>query len=189
MVRLFQSSDIESLHAKRGWFVGLGIVFMVLGLLSLLLPFVASLVTTIALGWLIVLAGLSEGYHALQNRGWSGAGWQLLSAVIQIIAGGYLVIFPLAGKVVLTLAMGAYLVAEGVLKVARALQHRGVYAWGWLVFDGLLSIALGLYVFWRWPAVALWMLGVLVGINLFMGGSSMLLLGLGGARRAAAARP
>lgn len=74
-----------------------------LGALSILLPLIASLVTTIVLGWLMVLAGLSQGFHALANRRWAGSGWAIVSALLFVIAGLLVAAFPVTGTLTLTL--------------------------------------------------------------------------------------
>jgi uncharacterized membrane protein HdeD (DUF308 family) len=178
--------DTSPVRTRRDWFVGLGALFVLLGLLAMLLPFVSSLITTVVLGWLMMLAGVSEGYHALRNRAWGGSGWELASAAVQILAGALVVGFPLTGKLVLTLILAAYFVAEGALKLIRAVQHRRIGASGWLVFDGLLSMALGVLILLHWPSVAVWAIGLFVGTNLLVGGTSMLLIGLGAGREARA---
>jgi uncharacterized membrane protein HdeD (DUF308 family) len=65
-----------------------------------------------------------------------------------------------------------------VLKIIRAVQHREMPAWGWLVFDGILSLVLGLMIGLGWPSTAVWAIGLLVGIDLLFSGSSMLLIAL-----------
>lgn len=174
--------DFDTVRQNRGWFIGLGIAFLVLGLLAISMPFAASLATTIFLGWLMLIGGVIQGIHAVQNRRWGHSTWAIASALIQIVAGILLVAFPIAGKLTLTLVFAAYFVGEGILKIVRALQHRGMYAWGWLLFDGILALVLGLIILAGWPGTAVWTLGLLLGIELLFGGSSMLLLGIGAGR-------
>jgi uncharacterized membrane protein HdeD (DUF308 family) len=171
--------DIDTLRESRRWFLGLGLAFAVLGVLAIILPFIASLVTTMVIGWLMLLGGLFQGYHAISNRRWAGSGWALASAAIQVIAGVLVILFPLAGTLSLTLILAAYLAAEGAFKIIRAIQHRRMPARGWLVFDGILSLALAILILAIWPGAAVWVLGLIVGINLVFGGTSMLLIGLG----------
>lgn len=178
----FAPVDPDTVRRGRSWFIGIGIAFVALGILAILLPFAAALLTTIAIGWLLVASGIFEGYHAIQNQGWAGARWALVSAAVELITGFLLIAFPVTGKLALTLILAAYFVAEGVLKIIRANQHRKMGSWGWLMFDGLLSILLGIFVLMRWPGTAVWVLGLFVGINLIVGGTSLLMIG-------AAARP
>ncbi|WP_437306080.1 HdeD family acid-resistance protein [Sorangium sp. So ce388] len=178
----FVPADIDAVREKRGWFLALGVASIVLGVLAVLLPFVASLVTAIVLGWLIVLAGVTEGIHALQSRGWAGAGWELVSALVQVAFGLLLVRFPMTGKVALMVIASAYFVAEGALRLVRAYQHRGLPGSGWLVFDGMLALALGVLIVTGGVTTAATVLGLLVGISLLTGGTSMILIALGAAR-------
>jgi uncharacterized membrane protein HdeD (DUF308 family) len=175
----FTPVDIGAVRERRGWFVAMGLASIVLGVLAIVLPYAATLFTTVVIGWLIVLAGVSEGYHALANRGWAGAGWELLSAAVQVIAGLVLVLFPLVGKIALVVVVAAYFFSEGALKLIRASQHRGLRGSGWLVFDGLLAMVLGIIIIGSGLGTAIRLLGLLVGIHLLAGGTSMVLIGVG----------
>ncbi|WP_437735305.1 HdeD family acid-resistance protein [Sorangium sp. So ce1335] len=178
----FAPVDIDAVREKRGWFVALGVALMVLGVLACILPFIASMVTAIVLGWLIVLAGLAEGCHAIQSRGWAGAGWELASALVQVAFGLLLANFPMTGKLALMVLASAYFAAEGALKLVRASQHRRLPGAGWLVFDGILALALALLILTGGVTAAAKVLGLLVGISLLTGGMSMILIALGAAR-------
>lgn len=185
----FRRADLTPIREHRGWFIALGILFMALGVIAIFLPFVASVATTLFLGWLMIIGGLFEGIHAIQNWRWAGAGWEILSAVVHAIAGALLVIYPITGTLTLTFVLAAFFAANGVLKIVRALQHRTMQGWGWLVFDGILALALGVLIIARWPSTAAWALGVIVGINLVFSGSSMLVLGLASGRSFGASPP
>jgi uncharacterized membrane protein HdeD (DUF308 family) len=168
--------SLDPVRRARGWFFGLGIVFVLLGVLAILLPFAASLATTLLLGWLLVIGGVVQGFHAIQNRAWGGSGWALLGALIHVVAGALVIEFPVTGTLALTLVLAVFLAAQGILKIIRAMQHREMPAWGWLVFDGVLSLVLGLMIALGWPSTAVWAIGLLLGIDLLFGGSSMLVL-------------
>jgi uncharacterized membrane protein HdeD (DUF308 family) len=188
MVRPYQGSqdvlsleqvDLGALREYRGLFFGLGIAEVVLGALAILLPFIASLITAVVIGWLMIIGGFFQGVHALQSQRWGGRAWAVVGGVVQVIAGALVVAFPLTGTVTLTLVLAAFFLAQGVLKIIRALQHRALPAWGWLMFDGVLSLVLGLLIGLGWPSTAVWALGLLVGINLLFSGVSTLLIGAG----------
>jgi uncharacterized membrane protein HdeD (DUF308 family) len=170
--------DMEPVRRNRGWFFGLGIAFLALGILLILMPMIASLVSAMVLGWMMVIGGLFQGYHAIRARGWKGAAWSLVSAALLAGAGLLVVLFPITGTLTLTLILSAFFIANGVAKIVRALQHRGMPSWGWLLGDGILSLALGFLIFAGWPSTAAWAIGLLVGIDFLLGGSSMILIGL-----------
>lgn len=182
----FPLVDIAYVRQKRSWFIGLGVVFLFLGLLAILLPVAASLATTIVLGWLMVFAGIAEGAHAWENRRWASSNWAFFSAFLHVAAGVLVMALPIPGTLALTLILAAFLVAEGILKLIRAMQHRAMQAWGWLLLDGILALVLGFLIALKWPSTAAWALGLLVGVELMFGGTSLLLIGLGAGGRARA---
>lgn len=175
----FTKVRARGVREGSGWFIALGIGLMVAGALAILLPLWASLATTVVLGWLLAISGLMTFVHALANRRWTHSGWAIVAGLIEVLAGLLLALRPIAGTLSLTLILAAYFVAEGVLRVLRASQHRALPGWGWLLFDGVVSLALGAMILVGWPATAVWALGLLLGIELVLGGSSMLVIGLG----------
>ncbi|WP_437733828.1 HdeD family acid-resistance protein [Sorangium sp. So ce1335] len=170
--------DADSVREHRGSFLALGVALMVLGFIALLMPAIATLVSAVAIGCLLALSGLLQGIHAIRSRRWAGAGWSLASALVQLVAGVLIVAFPVTGKLTLTLILAALFFAEGLLWIVRAIQHREMPAWGWLLFDGIVTLALGALILWGWPSTAVWAIGLLVGVDLLLGGSSMLLIGI-----------
>ncbi len=89
----FAPVNIDTVRNNRGWFVGLGVAFIALGIIAIFLPFTTSLLTALVVGWLMLIGGLLEGYHALRNRQWVGSGWEFVSAAVQVFAGLFVVAF------------------------------------------------------------------------------------------------
>jgi uncharacterized membrane protein HdeD (DUF308 family) len=169
---------MAAVQEHRGWFIGLGIAFCVLGVLAITVPFIATLATTLFIGWLMIIGGFVSGFHAFQNRRWAGFPWALLSSILYVVAGFLIVFNPVVGTLTLTLILGLFFLASGFVKIVRALQHRGMSNWGWLLFDGILSLVLGGLIWARWPSTAVWAIGLLVGVDLLVSGATMLMLGL-----------
>jgi len=169
----------DVVRRNRGWFFGIGAAFMLLGVLLLLMPLIASLVTALVIGFVMVIAGIFQAFHAVKARGWKGGAWSLVGSVLLVVAGALVAAFPVTGTLTLTLTLSGFFMASGVVKLIRAVQNRHIPAWGWLFFDGIVSLALGVLIFAGWPSTAAWALGLLVGIDLLLGGTSMILIGLG----------
>lgn len=155
---------------------------MLLGFLAIAVPFAATLVSTIFLGWLLIIGGVAHAVHAARSQTWRGFPWEVLSAVLHVVAGVLVVLFPLAGTLTLTLVLAGLFTVEGVLRIVRALQHRGMERWGFLLFDGIVTLALGVLIWTQWPGAAVWVIGLLVGVELFLGGVSMLALAVSAQR-------
>jgi uncharacterized membrane protein HdeD (DUF308 family) len=154
---------------RRHWVLFLieGIVLVVLGILALLAPVIASVAATVLFGWLLLLSGVIGLVTTFRARNAPGFWWSLLSAVIGIVAGVLLLGWPLLGTLSLTAVLIAFLLAEGVVSILYALEHRNALSgrWGWMLASGL-------------PGTAMWALGLLLGINLIFGGWALIFMAL-----------
>lgn len=161
-------------HWKSLLFEGILLAFC--GLAAILLPVLASLTITVLLGWLLILTGSVALVLAFWSRQAPGFWWSLLSAVVALIAGVVLLVRPVEGTLTLTIIVGAYFLAEGVVTIMYAVQNRGALTqrWGWLLAAGIADLLVAIVIISGFPGTALWALGLLVGINLLFGGSSMI---------------
>ena len=85
---------------------------------------------------------------------------------------------PFDGLLVLTLFLACLLLTTGAFKIIGALVYR-FNSWGWLLVSGALDLVLGVLIWLEWPASALWVLGLFVGISLIFRGFNWVGLGLG----------
>src|SRR6476660_711972 len=95
----------ESIKGHWKLFLIEGIVLVILGIGAVLIPIVASLAVAIFLGWLLLVGGIVDAVTTLRGRNEPGFWWSLISAAITIIAGLYLVGWPVAGAVSLTIVL------------------------------------------------------------------------------------
>jgi uncharacterized membrane protein HdeD (DUF308 family) len=175
---------------SRHWvlFLAEGIVLVILGLLALLAPVIASVAATVFFGWLLLLSGVIGLVATFRTRHAPGFWWSLLSAVIGIVAGILLLGWPLLGTLSLTAVLIAFLFAEGVVSIMYALEHRNALSgrWGWMLASGILDMGLGVLLFIGLPGTALWALGLLLGINMVFGGWALIFMALHARRTSAA---
>jgi uncharacterized membrane protein HdeD (DUF308 family) len=175
---------------RRHWVLFLceGIALVILGLLAVLAPMIASVAATVFFGWILLLSGVVGLISTLRARQAPGFAWSLLSALVGIVAGGLLLASPLLGTVSLTVVLIAFLLLEGGVSIVYALEHKSALSgrWGWMLASGIVDVFLGLLLLIGLPGTALWALGLLVGINLLFGGWALILMALH-ARPAAAA--
>ncbi|MDG2051111.1 MAG: DUF308 domain-containing protein [Myxococcota bacterium] len=163
----------------------LGIVFVVLGVLAVAVPNVATFAIETLIGVLIFLAGCAHLVHAFRPARWQGFVMDILVGAVFIVGGGLLLLYPLEGELTLTLILALTFVAEGVFKLIASARIRGQGGSGWMIVSGLVTLGLGLLIWAQWPSAAEWVLGLLVGIDLIFGGWTLVMLS-GAARRAAA---
>src|SRR5262249_51227328 len=150
-----------------------------LGLLAVAEPMIATLAVTIFAGWMFLVSGivgLAGGFTARRGPGFL---WGLITPVLAIALGIFLVSRPLPRVLSLALVVAAFLAAEGLPAILAALGPRGVLAsWGWLLFSGIGGLLLAAIIISGWPGTAEWTLGLLFGINLFMWGLSLVMTAL-----------
>lgn len=170
--------DAEALKKYRIWYMIYGIVLIALGLFAIAMPYVATLAVELMVGWLLVIGGVF-GLVAAFSGGQSTPGfwWNLLVAVLYLLAGVALLWHPVAGAVTLTLILVAYLIAGGITKAVMSMNMRNIVpkAWGWMLFSALVDIALAALILSGWPGSAGWVIGLLVGINLLMTGVALVI--------------
>ncbi|WP_420130983.1 HdeD family acid-resistance protein [Rhodopseudomonas sp.] len=163
-----------------------GILLLILGFAAILLPLLASLTITILLGWMFLISGIAGLVFSFWARQAPGFWWSLISAVLAIAAGVVLIAMPVQGILTLTFVIGIYFLAEGVATIMYALQHRGRLSerWGWMLAAGVLDILVAFIIISGWPGTAAWAIGLLVGINLVFGGTSLIALALAARNKA-----
>src|SRR6202012_1311713 len=121
-----------------------GIVLLVLGVIAVCVPHLATVTVEILIGWLILLSGVLGLVMTFQTRGSPGFGWSLLSAVVGIVAGIVLLLWPLSGVLTLTVMLTAFLTVEGIVSIMYALAHRRESSsrWQMMLLSGIVDLIL-----------------------------------------------
>lgn len=186
----FSSVLAHSVHDHWRAFLAEGIILVILGLAAIALPFLAGLAATIYLGWVFLFAGIVGLIATFRERGMPGFGWALLSAILAIIAGGLLIWHPFKGLVTLTFILIGFFIADGVLTIILAIEHRRQLTgkWEWMLINGIIDIILAIIIIAGLPHSLVWALGLLIGIDMVFGGTTLVAMALD-ARKAAPANP
>jgi uncharacterized membrane protein HdeD (DUF308 family) len=156
----------EQIHRARRWLIVAGVLALITGFVAIAVPAIASVTTTIFVGWILVAAAISMGIQAISHR----APVRGLEALLALVAGCYVLLFPLSGTVTLTFVLAVWFFASGVLYLSLALQlGRGVASWMHAI-NGLLALIMGFLIAANLPSSAGWAIGLLIGINLIFWG-------------------
>ncbi|HEY2463844.1 MAG TPA: HdeD family acid-resistance protein [Steroidobacteraceae bacterium] len=179
----------NSLRAHWKFFLIEGIVLVVLGVIAICVPPLATVTAEILVGWLILLSGVLGLVMTFQTRGSPGFGWSLLSAVVGIAAGIVLLVWPLSGVFTLTVMLTAFLTVEGVVSMMYALAHRRERSsrWQMMLLSGIVDLILAGLILAGLPGTAAWAIGLIVGVNLLFGGVALVAMALQARGGAAAA--
>ena len=157
-----------------------GIALVVFGVIAIILPGIAALAVTILLGWLLLFSGILGLATTIWMRQLPGFWWSLLSALLAIITGIALLAWPVGGVQSLTLVLATFFIIEGVASIMYALDHRREFTgrWGWMLASGVIDLLLAMLILVGFPGTASWAIGLLVGINMLMGGTALMAMAL-----------
>src|SRR5208337_2017663 len=158
------------------------IVLIIFGFLAIALPFATSWGVVLVIAWLIVFSGAFQFVHAFQSKGIGHILWKLLVAILYLIVGLYFLLHPALGVAAFTLALAVFFVIEGVMDLVAYFQTRAIPGSGWILFDGIVTLILGVLVWRQWPSSSLWVIGTLVGISMIMTGTTRLMISLAARR-------
>ncbi len=178
-------SDLD-IKKSTGWVIALSIGLIILGVLAILLPGIASAFFTSVIGWITLISGIVMIFQSFQSKPVRGFWLNLIVGIFYTIAGIYILFNLGAALLALTLAFGVLFIVEGIFTIIMAFTNRSGHRMHWLVaLNGVVTLILGIMVLNRFPYSAIWLIGLYVGISLFMSGISLLAAALA-ARRALA---
>jgi len=166
-----------NLRKAGGWVIVWGVSLIVAGIIAIVEPAVAAVATALLLAWLFAFAGVVELVYAFQQRAHDGLAWKVISGLALLALGVYMLLFPIASIATLALLIAAFLAASGISSVLLAFKLRPKQGWGWVMFDGALSIAIAAMIASGWPQNSIDFVGILVGFCLISGGMWRIMLG------------
>jgi uncharacterized membrane protein HdeD (DUF308 family) len=176
---LAASSEMAPLRAKWGWIVALGAVYVVAGLFALGSIATATAASVLIVGVAMIVAGAAEVVSAFQIKSWGKFLIWALIGVLYIIAGFVTFENPLLAAVLLTLVLGASLIACGIMRIILAFSMKRETPSIWVALSGLITLLLGLLIVAHWPINSVYILGLFLGIDLVMAGAGWIGIGLG----------
>jgi uncharacterized membrane protein HdeD (DUF308 family) len=162
-----------------------GVLLIVFGMFAVGSPFVAAIAVSIAVAWLIILAGVVHLMLAFHAHRAGRLIWKLLVGVAYVLFGVYLILHPVLGVASLTLVLAMLFLIEGLLDVILFFKMRPMQGAFWVLVDGIITLLLGLMIYLQWPSSSLWAVGVLVGVSMIISGATRIMLSLA-ARKVAA---
>ncbi len=151
-----------------------GILFLIIGVLSIFYPVFASITTALFFGWLLLFSGFLIAFNTFKTNKKDWYGW--LKSVILIGVGALTVLNPLAGIAAVGMLFAFYFLMDSFASVALALELKPDKSWLLVFINGLTSFLLAIILLINWPFSSLWMVGLIVGISLFFDGIVLLTL-------------
>lgn len=181
-----RGSIAPTLQNRWGWMLASGIVQLIGGAAAIAVPAAASLVAIGFFSAILLVSAVFNIIHAFKVRRWSGFALHLLGGLLYAAAGVIVLLYPIEGVATLMLVLGVLFIADGAVRSMLATALRPRDGWGWFLAGGLMSMLLGVMLLTMWPAGAMWVVGMLLGINLLFNGMLTTLFAVQCRRRAAA---
>lgn len=171
-----EAPDVLAVH--WGWPLALGAILMALGVLAIWHARGATMLSVRILGALLLASALSVLVFAFSLAGfWTEFFIHVLWAAVILIVGLMLITRPAIGAAAITMLIAIYFIISGVSGVAFALSAYVDNLWLYL-FEGAVSIAIGMMLWAGRPFSSMWAIGTLVGIDLLFRGGAIFFLGL-----------
>jgi uncharacterized membrane protein HdeD (DUF308 family) len=163
--------------AKWGWLLAGGIAMIFFGFVAISTPLITALAVEVLVGSLFLVGGIAQFIQAWRLREETGF-WPFIGAVLTAGLGLLLLSYPLSGVLTLTLVIGTYFFASGLLRMVAAINVWHLPGAGWVLFSGAISTLLGGLIWTGWPGNSVGIIGLLVGIDFIFSGASWVSLAL-----------
>ncbi len=155
-----------------------GVLAIVFGILAIASPWVAGQSVMSLVGILVIAGGVMRMIWAFKAGSLGKGALVFLIGVLTLLAGIAIIAHPVITASVLTIILAIYFFVDGFSEVMAAFAlPSGMDGKGWLIFDGLVTIALGIMIFMGFPVAGTVAIGVFLGIKLLLIGFSMFMLG------------
>ena len=165
----------DALRANWKLFLFQGIVMLILGILAVAEPVLATVAVDIYIGWLFLISGIVGLVAMFSARDFPAFLWALITAALAMAVGVMLIWKPTEGAVSLTVVLTAFFIAEGIFQIIGSFTYRDVIpnSWGWMLASGIADLMLAAIIILNWPVSAAWTIGLIVGINLITSGTAI----------------
>lgn len=171
-------TPLAEVRARWGWFIALGIVLLVLGVIAMANLLLSTVASILIISVMMIVGGIAHIVEAFGVRRWGRFFLWLLCGIAYVAAGIMAFTDPILASAVLTLVLAVFLAAAGALRIVAALGARPETGWGWLLAGGIVTLITGIIIALGWPGNSLWVLGLFLAIDLLFQGWSDIAFGL-----------
>lgn len=166
---------LNQIKKNSSWYMTLGIGLVILGSLAILFSFISTIVSVVYLGIFIIILGIFEAVKAFKINLWANFFLHLFLSILYIVCGLFITINPTASALSITFLLAIFFVVTGILRIifglAKHVPHRI-----WLVINGIVTLLLGLLIWYEWPYSGLWVIGTFIGIDTIFTGWTWIML-------------
>jgi uncharacterized membrane protein HdeD (DUF308 family) len=167
--------ELEHLRSNWCWFMLLGILLVVCGTAAVVCPVLSSVAAISVLAIILMVAGIATIISAFWTGKWSGILVHLLVGLLYLGAGFVVSERPVVSLVMVTIFLAVSFMVMGAFRILAALLIR-FPQWGWALLNGTVTLLAGLVIYRHLPLSALWVVGLLVGVEMLLNGWTWIML-------------
>jgi uncharacterized membrane protein HdeD (DUF308 family) len=160
---------MEHLRHRWGWFVALGVLAVLLGVVALGLVIHATITTVYIIAIFMIVAGGSEITMGLGARTWGRSVLYVAAGLFYIVAAAFALAQPINAAIVFTLLLGSAMLAAGLIRIYIG-THMHSHARTMVIVGGAVTSLVGLFIILGWPTNSIVILGTLLGVDLLVTG-------------------
>ena len=160
---------------RTGWDVFIGALLAIAGIVILANAALATTVSVLFIGWVLVAVGVLALVASLFRIGKGGFWPAALTGGLLGVLGVFMLTNTKAAALTLTLLAGTIFLAGGVVRLVVAAGDRAYRVP--LVFSGVVSVVLGLIVLFNLFTATYLLLGILLGVEVLVDGIALMLIG------------
>jgi uncharacterized membrane protein HdeD (DUF308 family) len=174
------NENAQALKSASRWGMAWGFLTILFGFLAIGSPFVSGLAVAMFIGIALLAAGVSMTVYAFRAPSLGRGILKFLFGGLTVLVGIAVISQPGIALVKLTFLLGAYFIADGIMTLIVAWNIKPEAGWGWMTFNGAVTLLLAYLILSGWPETALWAVGMLVGIRLLFSGMTIMTMGSAG---------
>jgi uncharacterized membrane protein HdeD (DUF308 family) len=173
----FVKHELHHVRKHWWWFLSLGILLLVCGILSIVFPAISSWAAITVLSIVLMVAGVATIIGSFWAGKWGGFLVQMLVGMIYVAASLVMQKDPLLTVAIITAYVAITFIVMGLFRILSTLVIR-FPQWGWSLLNGCVTLLLGVVILRDFRQGDWWIIGLLVGIEMLFAGLSWIMLSL-----------
>lgn len=170
--------DVNAFSKNWGWILVSGLALVILGIMAMSAAVFTTLISVIFLGGVLFASGMIMMINTFQY--WlhkPGFMSHFLVALLYVIAGLTLMFTPIPAAFSLTVIMAIFFIIIGFFRIIFSAAYQ-LPSWGWSFLSGLITLLLGIMILTQLPSSGFYIIGLFIGIDLFIWGWAFVMLSL-----------
>lgn len=151
------------------WLMTIGIFFLIIGSIAIMKSLTTTIISLYILGFVFLLIGIGYSIYSFKFlwNNWAKFFQYMLLGIVYLVASVIIIRDPISSAFPLTIFIAIFYMFVGLWRTITAFQFKPPRAILELL-GGVLALLFGILVWLQWPSASLWVIGLFVGIDIFL---------------------